>query len=52
MAVAPDNFNGWFIPDGSQRRLGEMDFEESLDFDFRVKALSAVADRLEEYTAS
>ena len=26
--------NGWFIPDGATKRLGEMEFEESLGFDF------------------
>lgn len=32
--LSPDNFNGWFIPDGSTKRLGEMEFEESLEYDF------------------
>lgn len=49
--LTPNTFNGWFIPDASSKRLGEMSYEESLDFDFRVKSLAALADRLEEYAA-
>ena len=49
--LTPDTFNGWFIPDGASRPLGAMKFEESLEYDFRVKALVALVDRLEEYTA-
>ena len=26
--LTPSTFNGWFIPDGATRRLGEMEFEE------------------------
>jgi len=49
--LSPDTFNGWFIPDGEDRCLGEMSFEDSLDHDFRVRALVALVDRLEEYAA-
>lgn len=49
--LTPDTFNGWFIPEGTDRRLGEMSIEESLRYDFRVKALLDLIDRLEEYTA-
>jgi inosine/xanthosine triphosphate pyrophosphatase family protein/dephospho-CoA kinase len=50
--LRPDTFNGWLIPDGTTRRLGEMDFEEALAFDFRAKALRELIERLEEYTAT
>lgn len=46
-----DTFSAWFVPQGSQRRLGEMAVEESIGFDFRAKALFQLLDRLEEYTA-
>ncbi|MDA9478255.1 xanthosine triphosphate pyrophosphatase [Bradyrhizobium sp. CCBAU 65884] len=46
--LTPDTFNGWFIPQGATKRLGEMEFEESLTFDFRAKSLSALISRLEE----
>jgi len=49
--LTPNTFNGWFIPDGSDRRLGEMDLEESWKFDFRTKALEGLLSRLEEYAA-
>lgn len=49
--LTPNTFNGWFVPDGSDRRLGEMDWEESIAYDFRVKALTALLGRLEEYAA-
>ncbi len=49
--LTPDTFNGWFIPEGSNRRLGEMEFEESLAFDFRAKALTSLIERLEEMNA-
>jgi dephospho-CoA kinase/inosine/xanthosine triphosphate pyrophosphatase family protein len=50
--LTPSTFNGWFIPDGSDRRLGEMEFEESLKFDFRAKSLSALITRLEEMNSA
>lgn len=46
--LTPHTFNGWFVPDGSSRRLGEMEFEESLEYDFRAKSLKALLGRLEE----
>ena len=49
--LTPNNFNGWFIPDGSMRRLGEMSLEESWSYDFRIAALTALVSRLEEYAA-
>ena len=49
--LTPSTFNGWFVPRGSSKTLGEMGFEESLAYDFRVKSLSALLDRLEEYAA-
>lgn len=50
--LRPDTFNGWLIPEGSDRRLGEMEFEASLAYDFRAKAFRSLLDRLEEYTAA
>src|ERR1700722_12404331 len=49
--LTPETFNGWFIPNGSARRLGEMEFEESLSFDFRAKSLRFLIERLEELNA-
>lgn len=49
--LTPKTFNGWFIPEGSERRLGEMSLEESWKYDFRIKALLELVDRLEEFTA-
>src|SRR5579883_1751200 len=43
------SFNGWFIPDGASKRLGEMTLEESWNFDFRILALTELIKRLEEY---
>lgn len=50
--LTPTTFNGWFIPDGAQKRLGEMEYEESLNFDFRIKALNELVDRIEELNSS
>lgn len=50
--LTPHTFNGWFIPDGATRRLGEMSLEESWPFDFRIRALLELVDRLEEYTTA
>lgn len=47
--LTPNSFNGWFIPDGADKRLGEMTLEESWKYDFRTKALLALLGRLEEY---
>lgn len=49
--LTPDTFNGWFVPDGTNRRLGEMEFEESLAYDFRAKSLNLLIERLEELNA-
>ena len=45
-------FNGWIIPDGSAKRLGEMEFEESLHYDFRVRALRELLATLEQLNAA
>jgi inosine/xanthosine triphosphate pyrophosphatase family protein/dephospho-CoA kinase len=47
--LVPNNFSAWFIPDGSSITLSEMSFEASLKYDFRVRSLTALIDRLEEY---
>ena len=44
-------FNGWFIPDGAVKALGQMSLEESWQYDFRTHALEELINRLEEYTA-
>src|SRR5262245_39203157 len=49
--LTPDTFNGWFVPTGAQKRLGEMEFEESLEFDFRAKAFLKLIKRLDELNA-
>lgn len=49
--LTPRTFNGWFIPDGAVKRLGEMSLEESWQYDFRTRALELMLDRLEEYSA-
>jgi dephospho-CoA kinase/inosine/xanthosine triphosphate pyrophosphatase family protein len=50
--LTPATFNGWFIPEGATKRLGEMEFEESLAFDFRSKSLTKLIARLEEMNAA
>ena len=49
--LTPSTFNGWFIPQGATKRLGEMPVEQSLNYDFRAKALRKLLVRLEEFTA-
>ena len=49
--LTPDTFNGWFVPEGASKRLGEMPVEESFKYDFRVRALKELVARLEEFTA-
>ena len=49
--LTPKTFNGWFIPEGSDKTLGEMEFRESLEYDFRAKSLTALLERIEEYSA-
>jgi len=50
--LTPRTFNGWFIPEGASKRLGEMSFEESCDYDFRISSLLKLLDRLEELAAA
>lgn len=50
--LRPDTFNGWLIPEGADRPLGAMDFEQSLAFDFRAIAIRKMLDRIEEYVAA
>jgi dephospho-CoA kinase len=50
--LTPLTFNGWIVPDGSRKRLGEMSFEESWIYDFRIGSLLELIYRLEEYTAA
>ncbi|WP_185736363.1 non-canonical purine NTP pyrophosphatase [Nocardioides sp. LS1] len=47
--LASDNFSAWIVPDGADRTLSGMSFEQSLEFDFRVRSLRLLVDRLEEY---
>jgi inosine/xanthosine triphosphate pyrophosphatase family protein/dephospho-CoA kinase len=49
--LTPHSFNGWFVPDGAVRVLGQMSLEESWQFDFRTRALEQLITRIEEYTA-
>lgn len=50
--LTPQTFNGWFVPSGSDLPLGALSLEQSLEFDFRVRALEALVDRLEEVVAA
>jgi inosine/xanthosine triphosphate pyrophosphatase family protein len=50
--LTPTTFNGWFVPNGSNKRLGEMEFEESLEYDFRAKSLKSLLARLQELNAA
>ena len=47
----PNSFNAWFVPEGEVVPLSDLELEQSLDVDFRVSALLALADRIEEYIA-
>lgn len=47
--LASDNFSAWIVPDGADRTLSAMSFEQSLEYDFRVRSLQRLIDRLEEY---
>ena len=49
--LCPNSFNAWFIPEGEDAPLSDLDLERALDVDFRVSALLALADRVEEYVA-
>jgi inosine/xanthosine triphosphate pyrophosphatase family protein/shikimate kinase len=44
-----DDFSSWFIPNGADKTLSSMSFEESKSYDFRGKALERLAARLAEY---
>jgi inosine/xanthosine triphosphate pyrophosphatase family protein/dephospho-CoA kinase len=50
--LTPHTFNGWLVPDGSNKRLGQMEFEDSLAYDFRAKSLGLLIDRIEELNAA
>jgi len=50
--LSPNSFNGWFIPEGSVKPLGAMTLEESWAYDFRIRSLASLLDRLEEYSAA
>lgn len=47
--LTPLSFNGWFVPDGARKRLGEMAIDESIRHDFRIRSLTKLLERLEEY---
>ena len=47
----PNSFNSWFVPDGEEVPLSDLDLQRSLNADFRVTALLELADRIEEYVA-
>ena len=49
--LTPSTFNGWFVPEGADKTLGEMPLDESLKYDFRAKALTQLIDRIAEYNA-
>lgn len=44
------SFSSYLIPDGAEIPLAGMSLDTSWEFDFRVKSLTALIDRLEEYT--
>lgn len=50
--LTPATFNGWFVPSGHVHRLGEMSLDESWGVDFRVRSLTALIDRVLEYTVA
>jgi|SRR5450432_1926244 inosine/xanthosine triphosphate pyrophosphatase family protein len=50
--LTPDTFNGWFIPAGASRRLGETEFEDSLQFDFRAKSIASLIDQIDQLNAA
>ncbi|WP_322417212.1 non-canonical purine NTP pyrophosphatase [Mesorhizobium huakuii] len=53
--LSPANFNGWFIPEGQTgypKTLGEMEFEESVRYDFRAKSLSLLLDQYDRLNAA
>lgn len=46
----PSTFNGWFVPEGATKPLGEMSIEEAWGFDFRIRSLTMLIKRLQEFT--
>lgn len=50
--LTTETFNGWFVPNGSDRVLGLMDLDEASHFDFRERALRQMFERVQEYTAA
>ena len=50
--LTPQTFNGWIIPDGAISPLGSLSIEDSLDFDFRSKALRELLDFLQPINAA
>ncbi len=49
--LTSNSFNGWLVPAGASKVLGQMSLEESWQYDFRTRALEHLITRLEEYTA-
>lgn len=50
--LTPQTFNGWIVPDGATKPLGQMEFEESLHYDFRAKALAELLATVEQLNAA
>lgn len=50
--LSAESFNGWFVPEGSNKRLGEMEFEESLNYDFRAKSISCLIEKIDALNAA
>lgn len=50
--LTPNTFNGWIIPDGADVPLGEMPFEKSIEYDFRIKALKDLLNFLRPLNAA
>lgn len=50
--LSPSNFNAWFLPEDKNRCLGQMEFEESWEFDFRIRAFLQLYLGLEELNAA
>jgi dephospho-CoA kinase/inosine/xanthosine triphosphate pyrophosphatase family protein len=53
--LTPRTFNGWFVPDEQNTKrplvLGQMAYESSLEFDFRVRSLTKLLERYDQYNA-
>jgi len=45
------DFSSWFVPEGAKTVLAALELEESLRYDFRVKSLKQLSERLEEYAS-